>query len=88
MRRYRRRRQAHRLQDRYRHRKSVEGQREVGTGRAVRVHRPFFRRTRRFVLPIEGDLVPVGFRSMVAEMLGGAARFMLAIGRNHAPAEL
>lgn len=88
MERYRWRRQAHRSQDRYRYRKSVKRQRGVGAGRAVRVHRRFFRRTSGLVLPIGGELMRIGFHRMVAEMLGCAARFMLAIGRNHAPAEL
>lgn len=77
-----------RFQDCYRYWKRVEGQGDVGTGRAVRMHRRFLRRTRWFLLRVEGNLVRVVFRRMMAEMLGGATGFMLAIRSDHAPAEL
>ena len=84
----RRRRQAGRLDDRQRNRKAIEGQRRVRTGSAVRVHRDFLAGTRRFVLLGGSELVRVGFRRVMTEMLSGAARLVLTIGSNHAPAEL
>jgi len=54
----------------------------------MRVHRDFLAGTRRFVLLSGSKLVRVGFRRMMTEMLSGAARLMLTIGSNHAPAEL
>lgn|GEM_PF-3698968 len=80
--------EASRFQDRYGYWKSVEGQRDVGAGRAVRMHACFLRRARGLVLPVECDFVSVGVGRVVSEMLSGTARLMRAIGSDHAPAEL
>ncbi len=84
----RRRRQTGRLNNHQRNRKSFEGKRRVSTGSAVRVHCDFLVGTRRLVFLSGGELVRVGLRRMMTEMLGGTARLVLTIGSNHAPAEL
>lgn len=43
---------------------------------------------RRLFLFCRGDLVRISIGRMMTEMLGGATGFMLAIGRDRAPAEL
>ena len=84
----RRRRQTGRLNNHLRNRKSFKRKRRVSTGSAVRVHCDFLVGTRRFVLLCGGELMRVGLRRMMTEMLGGTARLVLTIGSNHAPAEL